>query len=82
MIYFFRSQKTLICFLTIKILYKGLIVLLVQGIVKFVCYQIRIIDKLFQVLSKTFLEKFYLFYNLISCLSVCHSGLRQNECCS
>ena len=41
-----------------------------QVIVKFVCVQVRIVDGVFQVLSKTFLEKFYLLCSLISCLSV------------
>ena len=51
-------------------------------IVKFVCVQVRIVDGVFQVLSKTFLEKFYLLCSLNSCLGVCHSELRKNECCS
>ena len=53
-----------------------------QVIVKFVCVQVRIIDGVFRVLSKTILERFFLLCNLISCVSVCHSRLRQNECCS
>ena len=75
-IYFLRSQENLICFLTINILHKRVLVLLEQVIVKFLYVQVRIIDGLFQVLSKTFLEKSYLLCNLISCLNVCHSGLR------
>ena len=48
-------------------------------IVEFKFFQVRIVDGVFQVLLKTFLENFYLWYNLFSCLSVCHSELRQNE---
>ena len=51
-------------------------------IVKFVFFQVRIVDRVFQGLSKTFLEKFYLLCSLVSCPSVCHKELRQNECCS
>ena len=53
-----------------------------QVIVKTVCVQVRIVDGVFQILSKTFLERFYLLCSLISCLGVCHSELSQNECCS
>ena len=53
-----------------------------QVIVKFVFFQVRIIDVVFQVLLKTFLEKFYILYSLVSCLGVCHTELRQIECCS
>ena len=53
-----------------------------QVIVKFVCVRVRIVDGVFRVLFKTFLEKFYLLYSLITCLGVCHSELRQNKCCS
>ena len=53
-----------------------------QVIVEFVFLQVRIIDVVFQVLLTTFLEKFYILYNLISCLGVCHNELRQNDRCS
>ena len=48
-------------------------------IVKFVFFQVRIIDVVFQVMLKTFLEKIYFLYNLVSCLGVFHSELRQTE---
>ena len=41
----------------------------VQVIVKFVFVQVHITDGAFLVLIVTFLEKFYLLYSLISCLS-------------
>ena len=53
-----------------------------QVIVEIVCFQVRIIDVVFQVLFTLFLEKFNLLYNLISYLGVCHSELHQNERCS
>ena len=53
-----------------------------QVIVEVVFFQVRIIDVVFQVLLKTFLEKFYLLYSLVSCLGVCHNELRQNKCFS
>ena len=50
-----------------------------QVIVKFLCVQVHIIDGVFEVLSKTFLEKFYLLCSLISSPDVCHSELRQKS---
>ena len=76
-----HSQKSLISYLIIIILHKGFWVLLVQVIVKFVFFQVGIIDVVFQVLLKTIPEKFYLLYSLISCIGVCHSELHQNVCC-
>ena len=64
-----------------KILYKVFLELLVQVIIKFVFFRVRIIDVVFRVLIMTFLEKFCLLYNLVSYLGVCHNGLRQNRCC-
>ena len=49
---------------------------------EFVCVQVHISDGVFQVLSQTFLERFYILCSLISCLGLCHSELRQTECCS
>ena len=46
-----------------------------QGIVEFVFFQICIIDVVCQVLLKTFLEKFYFLYCLVSCLGVFHNEL-------
>ena len=51
-------------------------------IAKFVFFQVRIYDVVFQVLIETFLEKFYLLCNLVSCLDEFHNGLHQNKCCS
>ena len=56
--------------------------LLVLVTVEFVFFQVRIIDVVFQVLIMTFPEKFCLLCNLVSYINVCHSGLRQNVCCS
>ena len=53
-----------------------------QVIVELVFFQVRIIDVVFKVLLKTFLEKFYLYYSLVSCLRGYHSEVHQNECCS
>ena len=50
-----------------------------QVILEFVFFQVRIIDVVFRVLLKTFLEKFYFLYSLLS--GVNHDELRQNECC-
>ena len=46
-----------------------------QVIVEFVFIQVRIIIVVFRVLLKTFLEKVYLLYSLVS--GVYHNELRQ-----
>ena len=79
---FLHNQWNLICFQIINILYKLFLELLVQVIIKFVFFQVRIIYAVFRVLIMTFPEKFCLMYNLISYLGVCHNELRQNRCCS
>ena len=55
--------------------------LLVRVIVESVFFRVHIIGVVFLVLIITFLEKFYLSCDPISCLSVCHNELRQNMCC-
>ena len=48
--------------------------------VEFVFFQVHIIGVVFLILRVTILEKFCLLCNLISCLNVYHSELRQNMC--
>ena len=79
---FLRIQKNLIYFLTINILHKVFLILQLQVIAGFVFVQVHINDEGFLILIVTFLEKFYFLYNLISCLSGCHSELHQNKYCS
>ena len=47
--------------------------------VDFVFFQVHIIGVVFLILRVTFLEKFCLLCNLVSCLIVYHSELRQNK---
>ena len=78
MINFLQSRKKFIFFLTTNILHKVFLILQVQVIVELVFVQIHISDEAFLVLIVTFLEKFYVLYSLISCLSGFHTELHQN----
>ena len=56
---FRRDQENLICFLIINILRRVFLTLLVQVIVGFVSFLIRIVGEVFLIWRVTFLEKFY-----------------------
>ena len=59
-----------------------LLILQVQVILGFVFVQVHINDEAFLVMIVTFLEKFCLLYNIISCLSGCNSELHLGKFCS
>ena len=79
---FLHNQGNLIYLRIINILHMVFLELLVRVIVKSAFFCVHIIGVVFLVLIVTFLEKFYLSCNLISCLNVCHNELRQNMCYS
>ena len=79
---FLRNQGNSIYFRIIIILHVVFLEMLVLVIEKSAFFRVHIVGVMFLVLIMTFLEKFFFLCNLSSCLSVFHTKLRQNMCCS
>ena len=79
---FLHNQGNLIYFRLMSIVHMVFLELLVRAIVESAFFRVQIIGVVFLVLIVSFLEKFNLLCNLISCLSVRHKELRQNICYS